>query len=692
MSLAILVDSVPYLDQIKQLWRSNARTLGFFPDGGFSECASYKQILVALSGSQVLGYLLFRISRDRVVIVHLCVEKSHRQQHMARRLVEYLAEISKGYRGIAAACRRDFEANKIWPRLGFAAIAEKPGRGRGRATLTYWWLDHGNPDLFSGLDVLRSPERLSVALDANVFYDIYNKDAPDTLESKSLVADWLAPYIELKLTRETLNEIDRNVDPIERSQNRRLARAHPVVICESHGFRNLRDELRVLFPSRLSKSDESDIRQLAWAIGSGTRFFVTRDTNLLNLERQVYERYGVSVIRPSDLVIHLDELRESSEYQPARVAGALIWSRMRRAPDGSFAELFQCSSKGETKRKFRERLCRFLADPEKFKCFQLHNSEGIPLACLVYDKSKEGELHIPVFRVRDIQLGLTIQRNLLLRLMSAAAADQRVVVRITDPYCEQVCSALSEENFTKMDNDWVKLSLPEQLSAEDLVLRLNAISRGHQLQFNPLAELVEHLKVDTRAALRIERLLWPLKIIDASIPTFIVPIRPHWAKELFDENLASEDLFGASTTLALNREGVYYRAAVPSCGLSAPARILWYVSEDRKYYGSKSIRACSYLDDVVIGAADDVFRRFRRLGIYRWEDVLKIAKGKVKGTVMALHFMDTELLTQPLRWDKLQQILNEHGLKSRLQSPCRISPPAFHAIYSKATGQPRVVS
>jgi hypothetical protein len=74
-------------------------------------------------------------------------------------------------------------------------------------------------------------------------------------------------------------------------------------------------------------------------------------------------------------------------------------------------------------------------------------------------------------------------------------------------------------------------------------------------------------------ASEIERMLWPAKISDAEIPTFIVPIRATWAQNLFDEGLANQELFGARPELVLKREQVYYRANQP-CGLETPGRIL----------------------------------------------------------------------------------------------------------------------
>ncbi|MGD1932349.1 MAG: hypothetical protein ACFB12_25930 [Leptolyngbyaceae cyanobacterium] len=78
----------------------------------------------------------------------------------------------------------------------------------------------------------------------------------------------------------------------------------------------------------------------------------------------------------------------------------------------------------------------------------------------------------------------------------------------------------------------------------------------------------------------IEKSFYPLKVVDANLPSYIIPIRPGWAEEFVDEKLANLLLFGAKRDLMMRREMVYYRASKPKI-LEAPARILWYVSKSQ---------------------------------------------------------------------------------------------------------------
>src|SRR5690606_36222924 len=184
---------------------------------------------------------------------------------------------------------------------------------------------------------------------------------------------------------------------------------------------------------------------------------------------------------------------------------------------------------------------------------------------------------------------------------------------------------------------------------------------------------------------QLERHLSPAKFTDLDIPCFIVPIRPYWAAELFDTGLASQTLLGLPPELGFGLENAYYRSAQPRV-LTAPGRILWYVSKDARYVGTGAIRAASYLDEVVVDRPKPVFSRFRRLGIYTWHNVYKTAKNSVDTPIMAIRFSGTELLRSPISWGELQYALEAHaGHGNPLASPIQITNDLFFSLYSRGT-------
>lgn len=690
MNVEILKGSSRQLDEVKKLWRANAATLGFFPEGAFEEYASKGCIFVASGQSGPLaGYLLFRRSGDRLAIVHLCVRDEMRGCGIARALFDALATTSKSFRGINVSCRRDFIASALWPQLGFVAVHEKRGRGTKATILTNWWFDCGNPDLFSLSGTAETEQKIPVVIDANVFYDLHTPVEPHTEESKSLQADWLQSSVELHITPEILNEINRNNTPSHRASNRQHAGQFTPVRTRHDKFAAAESKVKQYFRHPLSESDASDVRQLAWTVASGCRFFVTRDEKVLNLSHRLYREFGTSAIRPSDLIVQLDELQERSKYNPARVAGALTLRRLQKAPADDFVCALQATERKETKARFRERFCKYLAAPKTCQCWGLFWGEEKPAALVVYECSGNAELLVPFMRIARGPEAVAIMRNLLLRVVKWAATENRSRIVISDPYClDFVEEELRKDGFSREDRHWVKYAMPIAATAKTFVEQLSLIGGLGGGGSNPDATpaLSEIIRSDARIAHKLERAYWPLKIIDAPVPSYIISIQPKWAAELFDDDLANQDLFGARTKLSLNREGVYYRSAMPNGGLAAPGRILWYVSDDKKYQGSKRIRACSFLDDVVVGRPKELFRRFDRLGVYEWKHLIELAKEDVDTDLMAVRYSDTQLLTSPILWETFQAVLQEAGVRTQLQSPQLIPLPVFAKLYRLGMG------
>jgi hypothetical protein len=134
--------------------------------------------------------LLYRVARDRAAITHLCIDPAQRRSGVARLLVNDLMQRTRDLTGIGLWCRRDYEASKAWPRLGFAAMADKPGRSRLGSELTFWWQDNHKPTLFTRKVADEQTPKIPVATDASVFFDLIAEPSVDTQESKSLQADW----------------------------------------------------------------------------------------------------------------------------------------------------------------------------------------------------------------------------------------------------------------------------------------------------------------------------------------------------------------------------------------------------------------------------------------------------------------------------------------------------------------------
>ena len=206
-------------------------------------------------------------------------------------------------------------------------------------------------------------------------------------------------------------------------------------------------------------------------------------------------------------------------------------------------------------------------------------------------------------------------------------------------------------------------------------------------EYNFCIQLAETLTIsestqDIKTISEIERHLWPAKVINADLPTFIIPIQPIWAKDLFDKELARQYILESQTDLALKRELVYYKCNNGSLKPGVIGRILWYVSSDRAFTGTQEVKACSRLDEVIIDKPEKLYRQFRHLGVYELKYLMTLAKDKPDEDIMAIRFSYTNIFNKRLTLNRLREIL---GNKTTVQSLFKISKQQFGIIYNEGT-------
>jgi GNAT superfamily N-acetyltransferase/rRNA-processing protein FCF1 len=679
----------PHLTTVKALWRANSKTLGDFTNGAFADYAARRQILVALdSHAQCIGYVLYRCSYERITIAHLCIDSSARSQGVARLLVDYLKQITQDqYQGIGLYCRRDYQLENFWSNLGFVYKYDKPGRSKDKKLLAFWWLDHGHPNLFSNTLVQKLQSKLCVVIDTNIFLDLYAQENLDVQESVFSFPDWIEPELEICITEEIFNKINLIIDDNDRKTQMEFAKKFTCLPCPNQILDNVVKVLQNFLTENPTDIDGLTQRHLARTIASDATVFITKEERLLKIADKLYENFKLSIIHPNDLLIQIDELGRKPDYQPVRLAGTLLEQiPIQKGQEDFLSNYFSCSKQNETKTEFQQQLRRFLANTEKFECFLIQEGENQPLALVVYGRHKKHELEIPILRVAENSLSATLARHLIFQAILRSSREQREFTRITDSYLEEIIStAIHEDDFVRVNGGWLKANLAVAETASELSLRLTTLGSTLGEEYNFCLQLADSLKEENlirnaQGAANIERFLFPAKIIDADIPTFIVPIQPRWAIDLFDEGLANQTLFGAKRELAFNREAVYYKSIINSGGLKkAPCRILWYVSQDEHdyYYGVGAVRACSFVDEIVIGKPKELYQRFQRLGVYKLDDLLNVNANN--GNIMAIRFSNTELFTHFIDLKNIQKILKK---SLSPQSPYKIDNNAFKTIYN----------
>lgn len=679
----------PHLPAVIELWGLNRATLGLFPKGAFADRAKDRQILVALDPQAgCIGYLLYRHSYNRITIVHLCVNGEYKNKKVARLLVNHLKQITQEkYTGIGLNCRRDYDLAGMWSKLGFVPQYEKEGKSKDKKLLTFWWFDHGHKNLFSNIYIQKLESKLCVVIDANIFFSLYRDEDSSNEESRLLLADWLEPELELCITDEIFNYISLVSDDKERESQRQLAKRFISLPCFSQSLDKIFPRLQELIYSKNITISELDVRHLARTIASESHVFITNQKELLDIVDEIYDRFKLSILTLNELLLQLGELRNKPDYQPVRLAGTLLKQvPVQKGQEEFLTNYFIAINQGETKAGFQQHLRRFLAEIDKFDCYIVIEEENQPLALFVYGKHKINELEVPLLRVANNQLSATLVRHLIFQSVLHSANEDRQFTRITDLNLDEtVITAIQEDNFIRVHNGWLKVNLAVAETASQLSIRLATLASNLGQEYNFCIQIADSLATknlitDVQASANIERLLFPGKIIDAEIPNFIIPIQPRWAKDLFDSDLARQTLFGSKIELAFNREAVYYRSVRNSRGLKAPCRIIWYVSQDdyKSYCGISSIRACSFVDEIIIAQPKNLYQRFQRLGVYKLADITNVNQDK-DGNIMAIRFSNTELFKYSINLTKVQEIINK---KESFQSACKISNDCFKKLYN----------
>jgi predicted nucleic acid-binding protein len=525
------------------------------------------------------------------------------------------------------------------------------------------------------------------AIDANVFFDFYD-EAPQGVESRALVAGWVAEAVDLHVTRELSNEIDRSEDSDGRKRNR-SALTH-FSKCEelaSGGFDLALGALNRVLPPPRTENDSSDRRHLAWAIASGVEYFLTRDGALLAAAEQLSTEFKIVVVRPAEFVRRLDEFEREEEYAPARLAGgSLRWRLVTGDDEEQLATALHSGTGGETRAEFLRTVRGIACEPRRFELRGVFD-DNRALALVAFEETAEA-LRVPLFRMGRGTALVTLARHLLHEAQRRAVRACLDVVELNEASpSHELQTALSTEDWRLgADGSWRKWTPRFVGTMSELAQRLRSSSAFATENSRTFVGEIDGLLTSpetAETASKLERLLWPAKVLGAGLKTFLIPIKPGWAEHLVDDRLASQRLFGVRDDLALNREAVYYRSPNRPAP-SAPARLLWYVTDDDSGQGTMAVRACSALDEVVVGDGKEVFRRFKRFGVYGWRDVRPLMERSERKEIMALRFSSSERLAEPVDFERLRAIVTEHmpGKKGLMVAgPMEVNDLVFAKVY-----------
>jgi hypothetical protein len=376
------------------------------------------------------------------------------------------------------------------------------------------------------------------------------------------------------------------------------------------------------------------------------------------------------VMHPSDVILHIDELSRAQAYRPVQLQD----TRYRLAPvrSGTEAELltFLHSAEGERKGQYLELVREIAAGGPLWTRTVLRNPDDKPIA--FYATGEVGdELVVPILRISGARLEQTTTRQILFQIRDQARRAGRSIIRITEPdLAAETQRIVREEGFLRLDNHWLALVIQACGTASAINAQVARTAQQVGLRLPALQSALSAV-----VAADLERTMWPAKITDSLLPTYVVPIRPAWSADLFG---TPHTLTPRPNMIGLSREHVYYRSTTTP-RTPAPARLIWYVTDEPRG-GVAAAIGCSRLDEALTGKPTALFQRFRHLGVWKLDQVTKAAKS---GQTQALRFADTEIFERRIPLQRLRELATDHGQTLALRSPQKITAGLFAAIYQE---------
>ena len=684
MEIQIINQKSKWLSAVQDLGDTASSTVGFLAREVYSDYARKGHILVAIEGEQLLTYTMFRFKKNSIVIVHLCVDPKHRGKGIPSKLIDWLIDQNKEYIShVRLACRRDYNLDRFWQKLGFSAVSEKAGRAtKDRTILTIWVRE--NPDCkdlfasFSGVD----SDKALVVLDTNIVIDLCDGD---NNESNYLLQNYLGTYAEFQITKYVVNEINQNNNSAVRNKHRDFAKEHYPALD------NVDDEIfqkvkATLLEKRNAVENSNmwyDVIHIAQAIAAGAEVFITRDGGWLNNEYSGYveQQYGLRIMSPGEFISSVDELNSPSEYSPLKLVGlSLEYSKMASSDFSTTVSTF-FQKYGVKKTEFEKRLRHWIGAPDQYTVL-LIKTKDVP-ACLVVYNIQNEIMRVETLIINAGKIKPSLQSTFVKRIAFKLLDDahKRNVRGITigkEGLDAEICSSLKDCGFFEDKDSLVRIIKAEVVLAQELRI-VDMLPVDSTLNTG-----IERFRNDQRAGsfspeqvISIEKAMWPMKLSGTDIPCFIVPIKADYAVQLFDEKLYNQEfsLFeNDKPEPALSIENAYFKTEKHSVP-KVPARILWYVSSSN-YIGTPAIRACSYLDRIEKGTAKVLFEKYKRLGVLEWKDLQKLGE---KGNVATYVFSYTELFDHPVELDEIRTLIARP--RETFQSYCSIDEKTFLSIY-----------
>ena len=505
---------------------------------------------------------------------------------------------------------------------------------------------------------------IEVVIDSVVLFDFDKPDDDESaMTSKALLSDFLIDAINIRVTDETLVEINRDDDVPRRDRSRQRALAlvhqHP----DGEAFDQIRAALEDILPAN-DPNDKSDINQLAKTAALNVAYFVTRDDDLLKVSDSILETAGVQVVSPTQLILEINAAVSGAATSEHVLGDQMQWRRLS-SDDRVCVEAPAFLRKGERKHEFARELDAHLSTPTDVDCQVLDYMDDI-VAVRVNSRTDDGRLlRIHLGRVTHRSHPPILDSYFIMSFILKAVSDGYDAVTVdAEAVTENLRPYLGEFGFIDLGGSFARFCFSEVMSRDEVLAQVEA------LQPRAVDELAGLSPV------QLEGMISPVCIREAQQTFLLVPVRPGYAINIVDFGTSASELFGGKESTLLRWDNVYYRSAKQYRKLAPPGRILWYVTGQ-----NGRIVSVSHLDGVEIGEARELFKKHQKRGTLEWSDVVGIADGDPAGEVMALMFSNTIPLRREIPLDEIRGVFRKHERGFQPLSPLGLSPSLFQDLF-----------
>lgn len=309
-----------YFNDIVKASDSERNSFGFLPKPVYRDFIQQQQVIVAIENitDAFIGYTIFAGALPTAKVRQTYVHPDWRRKGIGEALISEVIRRCEqlNYLTLRATVGDDLiNANAFYEKMGFVALATKPGGKTKKRTLIIrareldtpsllnfsQYSSKSEPDIF--LDIPEAGPAPLFLIDLNFVFDLVRQRKG--AEALSLVAAAFENSVRLAISEEFITELERNTHKFPDDPILKFARGLPIVQCPNSGAQELSGQLAsLIFPDRhrsdiLTEQDRSDIRHLTTVILENAAGFVTSEKALLRQANILRDRYSIEVVSPA---------------------------------------------------------------------------------------------------------------------------------------------------------------------------------------------------------------------------------------------------------------------------------------------------------------------------------------------------------------------------------------------------------